>query len=155
MRPSLVVTFSGGAGSGPSTTTTTTSTPTTTTSFTSTTPPTCGASATFPSITCRLGALATEIGLEVTPSAFRARLLTALQGRGLQNVQQAEQFAGSGDRGRARVRLRHAERGLSDFVQRLSSAKGHKVVTQSLGQTMSDEARAIRKAIHDLSGSLR
>jgi hypothetical protein len=151
MRPSLVVTFSGGAGSGPSTT----SSPTTTTSPTSTTLPTCSASATFSSLTCRLSVLAAQLDVEVTASTFRARLLTSLQGRVLQNVQQAEQFASSGDNRRARVRLRHAQRGLADFVQRLNSAKGRKAVAQSVGQTMGNEALAIRKAIHDLAGSLR
>jgi hypothetical protein len=150
-RPSLVVTFSGSAGSGPPTT----STPTSTTSPTSTTLPTCGATATFASIECRLGSLVTEIESDVAASTFRARLLAILQGRALQNVQQGEQFATSGDRGRARVRLRHAERGLTELVQRLNSARGRKAVAQSLGQPMGDEARAIRKAIHDLAGSLR
>ena len=148
MRPELVVSL------GPSTSATTL-TPTSTTATTSTTLPACGATATFPSITCRLSALATELELDVTASAFRARLLASLQGRGLGNVQQAEQFASSGDRGRARVRLRHAERGLTNLVRLLSSPRGRKTVAQSLGQPMGDEARAIRKAIHDLAGSLR
>ena len=147
MRPSLVVTFNGG-GSG-------TSSPTSTPSPPSTTLPTCSASATFSSLTCRLSVLAAQLDVEVTASTFRARLLTSLQGRALQNVQQAEQFAISGDNRRARVRLRHAQRGLAEFVQRLNSTKGRKAVAQSVGQTMGNEARAIRKAIHDLAGSLR
>ena len=150
-RPSLVVSFGGSGGSG----TSSTSTSTPTTSTTSTTLPTCGATASFPSIECRLGSLATELQSDVAASTFRARLLAILQGRALQNVQQGEQFASSGDRGRARVRLGHAERGLAEFVQRLNSARGRKAVAQSLGQPMGDEARAIRKAIRDLAGSLR
>src|SRR5262245_7471815 len=152
MRPELMVSL---GSSATLTSTPTTSTTTPTTSTTSTTLPTCGATVSFPSIECRLRSLATELESDVAASTFRARLLAILQGRALQAVQQAEQFASSGDRGRARVRLRHAERGLTDFVQRLNSARGRKAVAQSLGQPMGDEARAIRKAIRDLAGSLR
>jgi len=148
-RPSLVVAFNGSTGSGPS------STSTPTTSTTSTTLRTCGATATFTSIECRLSSLATELESDVAASALRARLVTILQGHALESVRQAEQLTSSGDRGRVRVRLRHAERGLADFVQRLNSARGRKAVAQSLGQPMAAEARAIRKAIHDLAGSLR
>src|SRR5262245_25754957 len=145
LRPELMVSLGSSA--------TLTSTPTTST--TSTTLPACGATATFPSIECRLTSLATELESNVAASAFRARLLVALQGHTLESVREAEQSASSGDRGRARVRLRHAQRGLTDFVRRLNSARGRKAVAQSLGQPMGDEGRAIRKAIHDLAGSLR
>jgi hypothetical protein len=146
-RPELVVSL------GHSGASTVTSTPTTST--TSTTLPACGATATFRSITCRLSTLAMQLELDIAASPVRARLLATLQGRGLQNVQQAEQFASSGNQNRARVRLGHAERGLTNFVRLLNSRRGRKAVTQSLGQPMDDEARAIRKTIHDLAGSLR
>ena len=96
-----------------------------------------------------------QLELDIAASAVRARLLATLQGRGLQNVQQAEQLASSGNQSRARVRLGHAERGLTNFVRLLNSRRGRKAITQSLGQPMDDEARAIRKTIHDLAGSLR
>jgi hypothetical protein len=136
------------------TTTTTTTTATSPTSTTSTTLPACGTAATFPSIACRLSALGAEIERDVAPSGFRSRLLAALRA-GLQNVQQAEQFMASGDRPRARIRLRHAARGLTTFVRLLNSQRGHKAVPQSRGGPMDDTARAIRTAIHDLGGSLR
>src|SRR5262249_21225369 len=136
MRPELTLVLGPVASS-----TTPTSSPTSTTSTTlPTTPPTtlpeCGTAATFPSIACRLSALGTQLELDVTASGFRARLLATLQGRGLQNVQQAEQFASSGNQSRARVRLGHAGRGLTNFVRLLNSRRGRKAVGQSLGQPM-------------------
>jgi hypothetical protein len=87
-------------------------------------------------------------------SVFRARLLAMLQGRGMENVQQAEQFASSGNRGRARIRLRHAERGLADFERLLKSRRGRKAIPQSRGQPLADDARAVRNAIGGLTASL-
>jgi hypothetical protein len=85
---------------------------------------------------------------------FRARLLATLRGRGLENVHQAEQFVTRGNPARGHVRLRHAERGLTNFVRLLNSPRGRKAVPPSLGEPMGDEARAVRKAIHDLAASL-
>jgi hypothetical protein len=151
MRPSLVVSFNGSARSGTSTTTTTPSTsPTTTT----TTLPGCGTAATFQSITCRLVALQTQVELDVAGSAFRTNLLALLQGRVLKNVQQAEQFASPRDRHRARAHLGQAARGLKNFVRRLNSPRGHKAIPQPSGQAMGEEARALRKAVAALAGSL-
>src|SRR5262249_30881834 len=137
-RPKLTVLLGAVASSTPTTPTTAT------TSTTSTTLPGCQAAATFPSIVCGLSALATELERDAPPSALRSRLLAALQGHGLQNVQQAEQFMTDGDRARARIRLRHAARGLTTFMRLLNSQRGRKAVPQSRGGTMGDEARAVR-----------
>jgi hypothetical protein len=150
MRPSLVVSLNGSAGSGTPTTTIPTTSPTTTT----TTLPGCGTAATFPSITCRLVVLGTRIELDVVESAFRANLLAMLQGRVMKNVQQAEQFGTPADRHRARARLDQAARGLKNFVRRLNSSRGRKAVPQSSGQALGEEARALRKAVRGLDASL-
>ena len=126
----------------------------TSTTTTSTTLPGCDTAATFPSIACRLVVLGTRVELVVVPSAFRASLLAMLQGRVMKNVQQAEQFATSGDRHRARARLGQAAHGLKNFVRRLNSSRGRKAVAQSSGQTLDEEARALRKAIDGLAASL-
>ena len=152
MRPSLVVSFNGSAGS--STSTTTTTTPNNSPTTTSTTLPGCGTAATFPSIACRLTVLGTRVELDVRLAAFRANLLAILEGRVLKNVQQAEQFATPGDRHRARARLGQAARGLKNFVRRLNSSRGRKAVAQSSGQALDEEARAVRKAIGGLAASL-
>ena len=148
MRPKLIVSFGAGASSGMSSTSTST-TPTTTTTL-----PECGTAATFPSITCRLTALGTRVEQDVAESVLRANLLAMLRGRVLQNVQQAEESVTGGGRGRARVRLGRAERGLKNFVRRLNSRRGHKAIPQSSGQPLADEARAIRKTIAELAATL-
>jgi hypothetical protein len=144
MRPKLIATY-GAAGSS------STSTPTTSTT---TTLPGCGTAATFQSITCRLVDLETQVALDLAGSAFRTNLLALLQGRVLKNVQQAEQFATPRDRHRARAHLGEAARGLKNFVRRLNSQRGRKAVPQPSGQAMGEEARALRKAIGGLAGSL-
>jgi FG-GAP-like repeat len=147
MRPELIVSFGAAASS---------STPTSSTT-TSTTLPGCGTAATFPSITCRLIVLGAQVEQDVAESAFRANLLAMLQGRVMKNVQQAEQFATPGDRHgdrhRARAHLGQAARGLKNFVRRLNSPRGRKVVPQSSGQSLGEDARALRKAIGDLAAS--
>jgi len=150
MRPSLVVSLNGSAGSGTPTTTIPTTSPTTTT----TTLPGCGTAATFQSITCRLVVLGTRVELDVVQSAFRASLLAMLQGHVMKNVQQAEQFGTPADRHRARARLDQAARGLKNFVRRLNSSRGRKAVPQSSGQALGEEARALRKAVRGLAASL-
>jgi hypothetical protein len=145
-RPSLVVSFNGSAGSGTSTTTIPTTSPTTL--------PGCGTAATFPSITCRLIALGTQVEQDVAGSALRTDLLALLQGRVLKNVQQAERLATPRDRHRARTHLGHAARGLTNFVRRLNSPRGRKGMPQPSGQAMGEEAQALRKAITALSASL-
>jgi hypothetical protein len=72
----------------------------------------------------------------------------------MKDVQQAEQFAGPGDRHRARAHLGQAARGLKNFVRRLNSSRGRKAVAQASGQAMGDEARALRKAVTALAASL-
>src|SRR5262245_21763157 len=141
-RPKLIATFGAAAS---------TSTPSTTTT---TTLPGCGTAATFQSITCRLVDLETRVELDVAGSAFRTNLLAMLQGRVLKKVQQAEQRATPRDRHRARAHLGEAARGLKNFVRRLNSPRGHKAVPQPSGQAMGEEARALRKAIAGLAGSL-
>jgi hypothetical protein len=152
MRPSLVVSFNGSAGS--STSTTTTTTPNNSPTTTSTTLPGCDTAPTFPSIACRLVVLGTRVELVVVPSAFRVSLLAMLQGRVMKNVQQAEQFATPGGRHRARARLGQAAHGLKSFVRRLNSSRGRKAVAKSSGQALDEEARALRKAIDGLAASL-
>src|SRR4029077_10411881 len=123
LRPQLVVSVGSPASASASTTSTTSATApkTTTSTTTSITPtttmaptlPACGTATTFASVTCRLTALGTRVGLEVAVSGLRAKLLSTLQERVLGNVQLAEQFATGGDRSRARVRLARAARGLA------------------------------------------
>jgi len=136
------------------TSTVTTTSSTTSTTTTSTTLPECGTAATFPSITCRLTALGTRVEQDVAESVLRANLLAMLRGRVLQNVRQAEESVTGGGRGRARVRLGRAARGLKNFVRRLNSRRGHKAIPQSSGQPLTDEARAIRKTIAELAATL-
>jgi FG-GAP-like repeat len=146
MRPALVVSLGAGTAEAPTTTTSPSST--------TTTLPGCGTAATFPSIRCRLTALGMQLELDLPVSDFRAGLLATLQGRELEIIQQAEQSAARGDRGRARLRLRHAERGLTQFVRRLGSRRGRKAVPQPARDAIGDEARSIRRAIQTLAGSL-
>jgi hypothetical protein len=151
MRPKLIAIFGAAGGSGTSTSTTTVPTTPTTTS---TTLPGCGTAATFASVTCRLVDLETRVEQDVAESALRTNLLALLQGRVLQNVQQAEQLASPQDRHRARGHLGQAAHGLKNFVRRLNSPRGRKTIPQPNGQAMSEEARTLRKAIGGLAASL-
>jgi len=98
--------------------------------------------------------LGTQIEFDVAPSAFRANLLAMLQDRVMKNVEEAEHPSTSEDRHRARAHLGQAARGLKSFMHRLNSPRGHKAVSHSSGQSLGDEARAIRKAIGGLAASL-
>jgi hypothetical protein len=112
--------------------------------------PVCDTTATFSAVVCRLTVLGMHLESDAADSAFRVSLLATLQGRVLGSVQQAEQFATRGNRGRARARLGQAARALASFARRLNSPPGRKAVPQSSGQQLGNEARAIRKTIATL-----